>query len=169
MRFVAVLSFLCLAAFSNARAEEQTQTLGSFRDWSAYSFSEQGHKVCFMATKPTRSLPAGARRGDVYAQVTHRPHDNSNGVFSVVTGYTYKANSEAVLTIGDKKFQLMTQGDTAWARDEATDRAIAAAIKNGNTMTVEGTSSRGTKTTDTYSLSGSSAAFQAINRACGVN
>jgi hypothetical protein len=36
-------------------------------------------------------------------------------------------------------------------------------------MIVKGTSSRGTLTTDTYSLSGFTAAFNAISKACGLN
>lgn len=162
-----IMAALLMGAAS-ARAEE-TATLGTFRDWSAYSYAEQGGKVCFVASKPTKSLPAGARRGEIYAQLTHRAADRSHNVFSVINGYTFKPNSEATLTIGTRKFQLVTQGDSAWAKDEATDRAIAAAMKTGNTMSVEGTSSRGTRTTDTYSLTGSSAALQAINKACGVN
>jgi hypothetical protein len=35
-------------------------------------------------------------------------------------------------------------------------------------MTVVGTSARGTKTTDSYSLAGTGAALEAINKACGV-
>ena len=34
-------------------------------------------------------------------------------------------------------------------------------------MVVRGVSSRGTQTTDTYSLSGFTAAYRAINTACG--
>jgi hypothetical protein len=35
-------------------------------------------------------------------------------------------------------------------------------------MIVEGVSSRGTKTRDTYSLSGFGKMYQAINQACGI-
>ena len=38
----------------------------------------------------------------------------------------------------------------------------------GARLVVKGTSSRGTKTTDTYSLKGFSAAFKAIGKACKV-
>ncbi len=158
-----------LGGTSLAHAGDEATTLGTFKDWGAYTYTEQGGKVCFMASKPTKSLPTGARRSDIYAQVTHRAADNSHNVFSIINGYSFKPNVEATLTIGTRKFQLVTQGDSAWAKDEATDRAIAEALKTGNTMTVEGTSSRGTKTTDTYSLAGSSAALQAINKACGVH
>jgi Invasion associated locus B (IalB) protein len=40
-------------------------------------------------------------------------------------------------------------------------------LKAGKQMIVRGTSSRGTETTDTYSLSGFTAALAAIDKACG--
>ncbi|MGB1026239.1 MAG: invasion associated locus B family protein, partial [Rhodospirillaceae bacterium] len=39
-------------------------------------------------------------------------------------------------------------------------------MKRGRDMIVKGTSSRGTVTTDTYSLSGVTAAMNAIDKAC---
>jgi hypothetical protein len=43
---------------------------------------------------------------------------------------------------------------------------FVAALKKGSKLVVHGTSSRGTKTTDTYSLSGVTAAMDAIDKAC---
>ena len=40
-------------------------------------------------------------------------------------------------------------------------------MKAGKQLIVRGTSSRGTATTDTYSLAGFSAALAAIDKACG--
>ncbi len=159
---------VALAVCAPAQAEEQASPIGTYRNWNGYSYSDAGKKICFMATKPTRTLPAGATRGDIYAMITHRPAENSTGVVSIVTGYTYKSNSDVQVTIGNQRFSLFTDGDTAWARDDATDRALVAAIKAGSSMTVVGTSARGTKTTDTYSLAGSSAAYQAISQQCGL-
>jgi hypothetical protein len=45
---------------------------------------------------------------------------------------------------------------------------VTAAMRDGKQMVVKGVSSRGTKTTDTYSLAGVSQAYDAINEACGV-
>jgi hypothetical protein len=39
-------------------------------------------------------------------------------------------------------------------------------MRAGSTMVVKGTSARGTRTTDTYSLKGVSAALDAIDKAC---
>lgn len=161
------LSLIGLALALPAAAQETTG-LGTFKSWNGYSYTENGKKVCFMATKPTKSLPAGAKRGDIYAMITHRPAENSNNVVSIVTGYTYKKDSEVQVAIDGQKFSLFTDGDTAWARDDATDKKLSSAMQSGSSMTITGTSSRGTKTTDTYSLAGSGAAYKAISDACGV-
>jgi hypothetical protein len=41
-------------------------------------------------------------------------------------------------------------------------------MRRGSTMTVTGMSSKGTQTTDTFSLSGFSKAYEAIGKACNV-
>ena len=63
---------------------------------------------------------------------------------------------------------MFTHDDTAWARDAASDSAMVKAMIRGNTMVIRGTSNRGTVTTDTYSLSGFTAAHNAINKACRI-
>ena len=70
--------------------------------------------------------------------------------------------------MGNQNFKLFTDGDTAWARDERTDKSLVEAIRTGSAMVIKGTSNRGTTTTDTYSLSGTSQAYEAINKACNV-
>jgi invasion protein IalB len=99
--------------------------------------------------------------------VTHRPGEKAWDVISVVAGYQYKPDTDAVVTIGAAKFDLFTVGsDRAWARDAKVDRSIAQAMIKGNAAVVRGTSSRNTATTDTFSLSGFSAAYKAINDTC---
>ena len=91
---------------------------------------------------------------------------NKVDIFELVAGYTYKKDSGVTIKIGSQKFELFTSGGTAWAKTSNTDRALARAMKRGNTMTVAGTSSRGTKTLDTYSLKGFTAAYNAIGTNC---
>ena len=149
------------------KARVNTKNLGTFDDWQAFSFEENGQKVCFMSAKPNKKEPKNKPRGDAYIMITHRPTEKSFGVVSVTAGYPYKTGSNAELKIGHRVFKLFTKDDAAWASDEATDKAVASAIRGGSTMVIKGTSERGTNTTDTYSLSGSEDAFSAINSACG--
>ncbi len=148
-------------------AKANTKLLGNFDDWKAFSYEENGHKVCYMSSQPGKMEPKNKPRGGVYVLITHRPAEKSFNVVSITAGYTYKKKSEVILKIDRRSFTLFTDGDTAWAKDESTDRDIAAAIRTGDSMVVKGISERGTNTTDSYSLSGTGDAFSAINKACG--
>ena len=161
------LSLLALAAFSfPAHASEQKE-IGKFGVWSAYVFEENGGKVCYMAAKPDKAEGKYAKRGDVVAMITHRPAEGTKNVFSYMSGYGYKKGSDVALTIDAKKFTLFTQNDMAWAADAAADTNIADSIKKGSKMVVKGVSGKGTQTTDTFSLKGSTKAYEAITTACG--
>ena len=72
------------------------------------------------------------------------------------------------LKIGSKSWNLFTDGSSAWAPTASEDKAIVKAMRAGSSMVVKGTSSRGTLTTDTYSLLGFSKALGDINQACGL-
>jgi invasion protein IalB len=87
-------------------------------------------------------------------------------VVSFVAGYVYGDSGDVTVTIDQTQFDLFTHEDTAWAPDAGTDNDLVNAMKKGNGMVVKGRSSRGTPTTDTYSLTGFSRAYQAIAEAC---
>jgi len=158
------LASLLLIPFA-AHASEQ-QEIGRHGAWIAYVFEENGGKVCYMAAKPTKAEGKYAKRGDVVAMITHRPAEGTKDVFSYMAGYGYKKGSDVDMTVDGKKFSLFTQNDMAWAADAGADASIAAAIQKGSKMVVKGVSGRGTETTDTYSLSGSTKAYEAITNAC---
>ncbi|MDX1711043.1 MAG: invasion associated locus B family protein, partial [Rhodovibrionaceae bacterium] len=109
------------------------------------------------------------RRGDIYAMVAHRPAENATNVVSFVIGYTFQKESRVRVDIDGEEFTLFTHQDTAWAPDEKTDQALVEAMRAGRKMVVQGTSSRGTSTTDTYTLIGFTRAHKAINNACNVS
>lgn len=150
-----------------AHAADPT-VLARFGDWVAYSFEEKGGKVCYMASQPVKAEGDYTQRGDIYALVTHRPAAKSFNVISVVAGYPYKTDSDVDLSIGKKSWSLFTKGERAWARDSKTDKEISKVLRKGSSMVIKGKSQRGTLTTDTYSLRGSSAAFDAISKACNA-
>ena len=157
-----VLVLNAFTAFAAYEAEE----LGTFGSWVAYKDTERGKAVCYMISKPAKSAGDYTRRGDVFLTITHRPARKSLDVISVVAGYQYKDDADVVVSVDSKSWAFFTNTDRAWARDTATDKAVATAIARGHTMVVKGTSNRGTLTTDTFDLSGSSNAYKAINEAC---
>ncbi len=165
----ALLITASLAALLGAPAQAQgIQRIGDYGDWSAFQFSEDGNPACYMSSEPTKATGNYKRRGDVFAIVTHRPAEKRIGEVSIIAGYVYKKDSPVAVAIGTQGFELFTQDDGAWALDAATDKKLVQAMRKGNRMVVEGTSSRGTLTTDTYSLKGFTKAYRAIGKACGL-
>lgn len=158
------VSALCAA---DARASEST-LLSTHGDWSVYTFTENGNKVCYMAATPKKSEGNYTTRGKIYALITHRPAEGSKNVFSYITGYPYKEGSEVTVQIGSEKFTLFTQDETAWAADADADNRLTDAIRKGSSLVVKGVSKRGTQTTDTFGLSGSGDAYDAISKECGL-
>lgn len=170
MKSVQVATIAALSIFlvtGSAQAQDPKLT-GTYGDWSTYTFSENGKKVCYMASQPKTAEGNYTRRGEVFALITHRPSEGSKNVFSYITGYTYKTGSETDVKVDNKTFELFTQDDTAWTPDAATDNRLAAALRAGTKMVVKGVSSRGTATTDAFSLKGSTKAHAKISSDCGV-
>ena len=163
---IGVLSAALLTFFSQEASAQSVRVLLESRDWTAYSFQEKGKTVCYIASAPTKAVGNYTRRGDIFMLVTHRPAEKLWNEVSISTGYTFKDKSQVGLTIGKQKFKFFTGGDTAWAYDTTADQKIINAMIRGSTLKAVGYSSRGTKTTDTYSLRGFTAAYKAINNTC---
>lgn len=164
---LAIAAMAMVMAAAGPALAQDVSTIGSHGSWTAYSFKEGKNKVCYIASTPSKSEGAYAKRGDVFAIVTHRPAEKSFGVVSIVAGYAYKANNPVQMEVGDKAFKLTSHGETAWASGN-DDKAIVTAMKGAGSMEVTGKSTRSTETTDTFSLKGFSAALDAINKACGT-
>ena len=155
-----------LALLLPAAVAQEDESLGRFRDWYAATFVEDGARVCYMVSKPTKSEGNYTRRGPVYVQVTRRAGGGSGDVVSIEAGYPYGAGGEVNVSIDDEGYTLFTDGETAWAYSADDDRALVAAMAGGAEMIVKGPSARGTPTTDTYSLLGFTAARRAMAEKC---
>ena len=142
--------------------------IGTFGEWKAYTYDDEGKKVCFMSSKPSKmeASVAKAKRGDVFFFVTHWAGEGTKNVISVSSGYPFKDGEQPKVILDGKTFDLFAQGEMAWASDQSQDDAISEGVRRGSSLVVKGTSKRGTKTTDTYSLKGSGDAWKAITKEC---
>lgn len=160
-----ILSGSVLGVTEPAKSE---QPLGKFGDWEAFTEREGKGTFCYTASAATQARGNYKKRGPTYVIVTHRPRDKSTNVISIEAGYVYRENAEVEIIIGKQTFKLFTSGTNAFAPDSKTDNALVKAMIRGAGMTVKGRSSRGTLTTDTYSLKGFTASYKAISAACKV-
>jgi hypothetical protein len=165
------LFFLLCSLFAWAPSGAQAQKpdeIGGNGKWAAYSFKDGGKKVCYMASAPTKQQGKYKQRGQPYALVTNRPATKSRGEVNFVAGYKFKKGAPVKVVVNKQKFELFSTDDRAWSPDVAMDDSLVKAMVRGSKMVVLGVSSRGTKTTDTYSLSGFTATKKLIDRACEI-
>jgi hypothetical protein len=151
---------------STVAAAQSTTALGQFNRWTAYTYLAGDAKVCYAVTQPSDMQPSGVNRDPVYVFVTNRPKEGVRHEVSVITGYPYKDGSKTQVKVGNDTFVLFTKDDGAWVQNAAEETRLIGAMKAGSDMVVTGTSRRGTVTTDTYSLSGVTAALNKIDGDC---
>jgi len=163
-KLVPVAAFAVLALGAAGVAAQEPAMIGTFNDWTAWQYMEGRNRVCYIASSPLDKQPRNVNRGDVYVHVAHKPGIRDE--VSVTNGYTFEANNVVSVTIDATEFKLFTKDDTAWTYTKDDDARMARAMAAGNRMIVKGKSNRGTETTDTYSLSGFTAAKAAIDRTC---
>ena len=160
--------FMIVTSFAGISALAATVEMLVSKDWRAYRYDKDGIRTCFISSVPVKS--AGKydpkNRGDIHVFVSHGPGKGDRNVVQVIAGYTYKAHSDVSINIDGKRFNLYTHEARAYAVTEEDDRRIIALMRRGSRMTVIGTSSRGTKTTDTYSLSGFTKTKTVIDKTC---
>ena len=149
----------------------QATLLGQFGDWGAYTATPGGRKVCFALAKPTSSTDNPPNRrtaaNAVFMFISSRPADKVKDEVSIlVTGYAFKANSDASLAIGGTSFPMYTQNDGAWVKNAADESKMVEAMRKGADAVVKGTTSRGTQTTDTFSLKGIDQALKRVADEC---
>ena len=140
--------------------------LGTFGKWVAQTYREDGQPVCFMSVRPDSTEGNFKARGESLFMVTHRPSEQAIDVISVVAGYQYQPDSDAAITVNGKRFNMFTVGERAYARDNATDKALVELMIKGRNATVRGASNKGNITTDVFPLAGFTAAHKAITENC---
>jgi len=154
-----------------ARAQTQ-QRVKAIKDWSIFQAEAEGRKVCWIVSQPTKTAAfrngksVQVNRGDVFLMISIRPADGVTNEVSFLSGYPFKKGSEVKASVGGRKFTLFTEGENAWAPSGADDAALIDAFRRGAKAKVEGVSKRGTKTVDTFSLSGFTAALEAATALC---
>jgi hypothetical protein len=157
---LASIALLVLAA--GPAAAQSVQALGEFRDWAAYTASDGNGQVCFAMSKPTEVSPPVDGYTQAYLYLTNRPGEGVANEVNVVAGFNFAPDQPATLTVSGQKFDLFTQQDAAWLLDSTQNDNLAGALRAGSTVIIEGTTDKGILVSQTFSLSGATAASRAI-------
>lgn len=165
-------ALLTLTTAPGAIAQVSTNRVAAETAWSV--FVDGDPKECWGVSAPTETVntrdgqAVSVRRGDILLFVTYRP-GAAEGEVTFTGGYPFKPDSVVKLDISGTNFDLVTHRDSpewAWSGSPEDDAKIVAALKAGASAVLRAESSRGTKTQDTFSLIGISAALDEAAKRC---
>ncbi|MEM1051411.1 MAG: hypothetical protein AAGI28_04875 [Pseudomonadota bacterium] len=151
-----VLAMLVVATPLSAR-----ESLGVYVNWAA--FRDDAPSRCYAIAKPIRSSDAGT-----FASIATWPDRNLRGQLHIRLSRQVRDDAETELTVGERKFELITKGRNAWAKDNAMDTSIIAAMRSATRMSVAARANNGVRFTDRYNLAGAATAMDASIVGCAT-
>lgn len=154
MKYAGILA-LVLAA-STAQAET---VHGS---WKSH---EEGGK-CHAAATPSASDGVIEGRGQAYVAIQNNPAEGVRGSVAFVSGSESTGDGDVTVSVDGKSFEVLPFKDSAFAASGRPEAALVAAMRRGHELKIEWALKDGSKLTDTYDLTGFTAAKQAIDAQC---
>ena len=172
MKAIGMAAALAIFATGSATAQESsTNRVAANTDWSV--FVEDNPTECWGVSTPKESVNTrddrvvAVNRGQTLLMVFYRPSAAAKGQVAFTGGYPFASGSSVNLNISGNSFDLFTEGEWAWPATTDDDSKIITAMKRGAEAVLTGRSGRGTKTKDTFSLLGFTAAVEDAAKRCG--
>jgi hypothetical protein len=167
--FLGSIAALLVAAPAMA---DPADLLGSYKNWTAYSTGTGAGRTCYAISAPRATQPKTGKRSAIFLLVSDWPGRKVKAELEVVPGYAFKPNAPVTLGVGGDRFNFFTRNDgqngSAWLQNLNDASPLLDAMTHGVSAVAIGTSARGTKTTDTYSLAGFGDALARIHTACDM-
>ncbi|MBN8874717.1 MAG: hypothetical protein J0H67_17905 [Rhodospirillales bacterium] len=142
-------------------ASNAPKQLGKFEDWIAATHQESGAAVCYAFTRAQSSAPSLPGRGEVVLTVTQRPAGRD--AVAISAGFPYAQGATVTVQVDQSGHDFYTAGRNAFARD---GKALVSAFQKGSRAIARSPGPKDQQVTDTFSLSGFSAAYAATVKAC---
>lgn len=160
---------VCVGAAAADEKGKPSQ-IATAKSWTAYTRTTPDGKVCYVLSKPTASDPKSAKRDPIYLLVNDWPKRKVKGEVQVVPGYAYKDDAPVMVAVGKLSVEFFSKNDgsagSAWVKDPQDERKLLDAMRSGSKLTVSGTSKKGLKTKDTFSLAGFGTVLDKIHSTC---
>lgn len=136
--------------------------IGTFGRWGA--FRDPSPRHCFAISEPVQTVRGGTQRG--FLSIARWPSAGARAQLHVRLTRPRHPQAAVTLSVGERRFTLTAGPSDAWAPDDATDRAIIAAMRSGRSLSVESLSATRRPFVDAYALNGAATAIDAATLAC---
>mgnify|MGYP001250240573 CR=1 FL=1 len=160
--------FICIffAGFLSSLALAQDpKSVGKYKNWETFIYTDGKGKVCFAQTKPLERAPKNFKREPSRLFVTFRKSEKIKNEISVTSGHEYKSASVTAKT-GKNEFSFFSQGNFAWLLDGEEEYNLIKTMKKASKLSINATAKNGSKTKDLYSMMGFTKAYNAARKSC---
>ncbi len=149
-----LLAALVLPVAAEAQ-RAQPQRMGTHQQWTAATHQEGGQKVCYAFTRSERGQ-------NITLTVTHRPAGRDQ--IAVSLGAPLPRQATVEMTVGSNEFS--SYGVVQSSAFFQSSGNLIGAFRGGREAVVRSPGAGRATVTDTFSLSGFTAAYEAISREC---
>lgn len=139
---------------------------GKYSDWSVYSRSEGGDKICYAISEAKSKSPASVRHGNIFFMVSNWQSGAATEQPSFMTEYQLRPNRAPEARVGSAKYKMFVAENESFIESPNDERALVAKMKAGATMNLKAVSARGTNVNYSFSLKGITAALKKAKAAC---
>ena len=160
-----IFILLILVIFSSNALAVTPRSTGKYKNWESFVAETDKGKICFAQTKPVKRSPNSFKRGESRLFVSFRPNENIRDEVSVTSGHEYKSSSVSAKS-GKNNFSFFSQDKFAWLLDEREEQKFIKVMKRATNLMVKGNSTKGTQSTDHYSMMGFTKAYNLTKKNC---
>ena len=160
------ISFIVILISFSARSAEDLKSIGKFKDWEAFTVSENDNKICFAQSIPILRAPKKFERNPSRLFITFRPSEDMKDEVSATSGYTFQKEKIVKAKTGKKTYDFFSQEEFAWILDTEEEQRFIKAMKKDSRVMIIGRTEKGKQTVDHYSLMGFTKAYNTAKKNC---
>jgi len=160
------ISFIIILMSFSARSAEDLKSIGKFKDWEAFTVTENDNKICFAQSIPILRAPKKFERNPSRLFITFRPSEDIKDEVSATSGYTFQKEKIVKAKTGKKTYDFFSREEFAWILDTEEEQRFIKAMKKASRVMIIGRTEKGKQTIDHYSLMGFSKAYNTAKKNC---
>ena len=160
------ISFIVILISFSARSAEDLKSIGKFKDWEAFTVTENDNKICFAQSIPILRAPKKFERNPSRLFITFRPSENMKDEVSATSGYTFQKEKIVKAKTGKKTYDFFSQEEFAWILDTEEEQRFIKAMKKASRVMIIGRTEKGKQTIDHYSFMGFTKAYDTAKKNC---
>jgi hypothetical protein len=156
------LILACCCLFNWAVPASARDNLGLYASWGAFRDPVAPRCYAIAMAEPS----ARQRDYQAFVAVGTWPRRGVRNQIHVRLSRKLAPNSPILLSIGDRRFQLIGGGGDAWAANNGDNAAIIASMRSAPQMRVSARDARGRRFSDYWRLAGAASAMDAAAIGC---